>query len=98
MVVRRINPLSCAKVFGVLYALGGLLAGAFISILAMLGGLAGLASDEPGGAFLGLIFGAGAIIVLPIFYGVMGAIVTTIAALLYNLVAGLTGGIEVEVS
>jgi hypothetical protein len=72
--------------------------GALISLLALAGGMAGLARDEPGGAFVGMMFGVGAIIVLPIFYGLLGAVVTAISALLYNLVAGMVGGIEVDVT
>lgn len=98
MVIKRVSPLSCAKVFGVLYAVMGLIFGALVSLLAMAGGMAWSAQDEPAGAVFGLLFGAGAIIVLPIFYGVCGAVFSALGALIYNVVAGLTGGIEVDVT
>jgi hypothetical protein len=45
----------------------------------------------------GFPFGGGAFIVLlPVFYGIMGFIMTAIGCLIYNLVAKWTGGIELE--
>jgi hypothetical protein len=41
--------------------------------------------------------GVGAIIVLPIFYGGLGFVGTLIAAWLYNVIAGVVGGIELDV-
>jgi hypothetical protein len=42
------------------------------------------------------LIGLGAIVVLPIFYGVLGFLMAVIAAWLYNLAAGFTGGVEIE--
>jgi hypothetical protein len=44
----------------------------------------------------GAMFGIFAIIGLPILYGVMGVIAGGIGAALYNLFAGIFGGVEVE--
>jgi hypothetical protein len=63
-------------------------------------GMAGatFASEAGDGApFLGALFGVGAIIVLPIFYGVLGFIAFAIGAVLYNVLAGMVGGLRVEV-
>jgi hypothetical protein len=43
-----------------------------------------------------LLFGAGSVIFLPIFYGILGFVLGLITALLYNLVARLVGGIQIE--
>ena len=94
MVIRRIAPLSVAKVMGALYALMGLIFGALISLFSLVG--AGMMGDE--GGFGGMIFGIGAIVILPIFYGVLVFVMMFIAAALYNLVAGWFGGIEIDVS
>ena len=51
-----------------------------------------------GSAFFPMFMGAGAIVILPIFYGVFGFIGTLIMAALFNLVVGITGGIEVDAS
>jgi hypothetical protein len=94
MVIRKINPWSCAKVAGVTYALMGLLIGGLFSLVGL--GIGSMANRE---AFpmAGMLVGAGAIVVLPILYGVMGAVVTAIGAVIYNIVAGMIGGIEIEV-
>lgn len=97
MVIKRVNPISAAKVGGVLGVLLGLVIGACASLLMMLWGTrASAASDQPGGALFGMLFGAGAIVILPIFYGVFMFIVGLIQAALYNLAAKWTGGLEVD--
>jgi len=92
MVIKRINVLKLAIFQGALMAAFGLLAGLFIlmfgSMFAGVGGNAGAA---------GFIGGIGALIFLPILYGIVGFISGAIGAFVYNLVAGVVGGIEIEV-
>jgi hypothetical protein len=45
-----------------------------------------------------MFFGAGAIVLLPICYGVIGGISGALGAVIYNLVAGWVGGLEVDIS
>jgi len=90
--IRRIDPISAMKVAAVLYAVIGLVIGAVVSLVSMLGFMA---TSGNGRAF-GLLFGAAAIIIAPIFYAVIGAIGAAIMALVYNVVAGLTGGLKIE--
>ena len=94
MVINRVGPLSCAKITGTLYAILGLIIGACISLFAMAGSMT---SERAGGAMLGAVMGVGAIIVMPLFYGLMGFIVTLISAWLYNVAAGIVGGVEIDV-
>ena len=94
MVIRRVGALSCARVAGVLHLILGLAFGAFVSLFASSGGMAGAQAGLLGGMF----FGTGAIVVLPIFYGVLGFVMTLIGATLFNLIVGITGGIEVDVA
>ena len=94
MVIKRIGPLSLAKIAGTLYAIVGLVIGGIFSLIAMAGGF-GSESGEIS-AFAPMI-GAGAIIVLPILYGCLGFIGMLIGAWIYNALAGLVGGIELEV-
>ena len=88
--LRRVGVVSVGKVFGILYGILGLLAGAGFSLFAVLG--AAIGGEEAFGA----IFGAFSIIFFPILYGLMGAIFGMIGAALYNLIAGFIGGIEWE--
>ena len=96
IVVRRIGVLSLAKIQGTLYALLGLIIGAFVSLFALVGGALMNALGSSSDSQFGMLFGAGAIIVFPILYGVLGFIIGLIIGGLYNLVAGMVGGIEIE--
>jgi Transmembrane domain of unknown function (DUF3566) len=106
MVIKRIGPVSCAKIAGMVYAIMGLIIGGIVSLLALAGGLisnaaraggGGLASSSGIGAGAGAMIGAGAIVFFPILYGCMGFVLTLIGAWLYNVVSGLVGGIEMDV-
>ena len=94
MVVKRIGPLSAAKISFALYAIIGLIVGAFVALIS----LAGVALGDRGstGPFLGMALGMGAIIVMPIFYGVLGFLIGLISAAVYNLAAGIVGGVEID--
>ncbi len=101
MTLQRIGAFSCAKLMGALYALLGLIIGIFFSLFGLLGAAAGLSGggeDAAAGALFGALFGVGAIILMPVIYGLMGFVGGLIMAWLYNLVARLTGGIELELS
>jgi hypothetical protein len=50
--------------------------------------------DEP--AFIAAMLGVGAVIFLPIFYGVLGVVMGALSAALYNLFAGMVGGVKIE--
>jgi hypothetical protein len=98
MVIRHIGVWSVARLYGGLCAAMGLLLGAFFALAAMAGGMAGAAegSGLATGA-LGAMFGVGAIIILPLVYGVLGVIMGALTAALYNLFAGMFGGIEMDI-
>ena len=93
MIVKRVGPLSLAKITGVLYALMGLIFGTVISLISLVG--SSFVPKEAGP--MSMLFGVAAVIALPIFYGVVGFIMTLIGAALYNLVAGWVGGVELDV-
>jgi hypothetical protein len=98
MVIRRFGVWSVAKLYGALMGAMGLLFGAFIALASMIGGASGAfgADTAANAGPMAMMFGVGAIIFLPIFYGVLGVVMGAISAALYNLIAGLIGGIEVE--
>jgi hypothetical protein len=91
MVVNRVGPLSCAKIVGLLYVILGLIMGGIVSLFAMTLGFV------PGGDPANPVFGAAAVVLFPVLYGVAGFVTTLIAAWLYNGLAGLVGGVEIDV-
>jgi hypothetical protein len=95
MTIKRVGPMSCAKIAGALYAVIGLIAGLFITLASMIGAMAG-AGEGAGG--LGVIFGVGSIVVLPIMYACIGFVATLIMAAIYNALAAAVGGVEVDIS
>lgn len=93
MVIKHLGPVSLAKIVGTLYAVLGLVFGAIFSLAALAGVFAFDQADTP--PFFRLM-GVGAVFVFPIFYGCLGFIFSLVAAGLYNILAGLVGGIEIE--
>ncbi len=83
--IRRFGVGQTAKVIGVLYALMGLIFVPFLLIASM------YAPSKPG-------FGPGFALALPILYGVVGFIFTALGCAIYNFVAGLVGGVEVDLT
>jgi hypothetical protein len=97
MVIRKVGIGSVVKVSGVLYGLLGLVIGLCVALFAVVGLGAAAASNEDVPGWMGSLFGIGAIVIFPIMYGVMGVIGGVLMAALYNLVASITGGLEIEV-
>jgi hypothetical protein len=93
--LKQIGVFSCAKVSGILYAAMGLIIGLFMTLFSLALGSLMESAGESGGIF-GVFFGVGSIILLPIFYGVLGFIGGALMAWIYNLIAGQFGGIEME--
>lgn len=93
MVIKRVAVLKLAVFQMVLMALFGvIIALFFMAFGAMIGRLGG---NEAAG-IMG-IAGIAALIIFPIMYGVIGFIAGAIGGALYNLVASMVGGIEIEV-
>ena len=86
--LKKIGVLSLAKIFGLLYALFGLILGILFSLFSSIG----FGVDETGS-----YFGIGSILILPIMYGILGFIGGIITAYFYNLIADRIGGLEIEI-
>ena len=106
MTINRVGPLSVGKIAAFLYGIIGLFIGAVIAVFALFSGLAagtagaGSEVEGPAAAF-GALFGVAgiaAIIIAPLLYAFMGFIGAVIMALIYNIVARIVGGIQVDVS
>ncbi len=95
--IKRIDVWSCVKIAFILFGVIGLLFGVFYAMLLTM--VSGFLS-QMGGQFqsLGTLFtgalGIFMIFFLGIFYAVVGAVVTTILTLVYNLLAKGFGGIK----
>jgi hypothetical protein len=87
--IKRIAPLQLGKILALCYGALGLL---FCPIFLV---TAPLASNLPSTQRVGIMaFGTGFALMMPVMYAVMGFI---LGALIYNVIAGWIGGIEVEV-
>jgi hypothetical protein len=93
MVIKRIGVLKLAIFQGAMMAAFGILAALFFIAFGSM--FAGLAGHNGGGAMMG--GGLIGLILFPIMYGIIGFICGAIGAALYNLIAGIVGGIEIDV-
>ena len=91
--LRRLGVISVGTIHGAISAAFGLLIGLVVALASLVG--AGLAGEH-GSAMFGALFGVGAVVLFPLLYGVMGFVVGVLAAALYNLFAGLVGGVRLE--
>jgi hypothetical protein len=93
MQLKRIGPLSLARLAVGLYGAIGIVIGVIFAAAALVGsGLAG-AEDQSSPVF-GFAFGFGAIVFFPLLYGVLGGLGALVVAGLYNVFASLLGGVE----
>ena len=98
MEIKRVGVLSTAKILGALYAALGLLIGLLYACAFLAVGVGGLVESDAG------LFGIGVggffliLCLSPIIYGLIGFIAGAIAAVLYNVLAGVIGGIELELA
>lgn len=90
--LKKIDILSFTKTLAIIYAVFGLFLGVFMTLAFL---ATGLLSSKDGG--LGIVFGLGGALFIPIFYGITGAFTGLVLAFAFNIVSGWTGGIEVEV-
>ncbi len=104
--IRRVRLFTAGKMFGCVGAFMGLLAGIPITLVATLATAGSTAHAASGAqdavstaAFIwipAVFIGAGAIILLPLAYGLAAFITGFLHALVYNFVAGFVGGLVIE--
>lgn len=95
MVIKRIGVLKAGvfqacfmALLGVVFGLGMLMFGTMMANL--------VGAGHAGMGMMGVGMGVGMMIFLPIMYGVFGFIAGVIGAAVYNLVASIVGGIEID--
>ena len=97
MTINSIRVLSLAKILGSIYAGLGLIFGVILAGISLFGlGPTADGSEVP--AVVGVLMGVGAIVFLPLVYGFFGFIGGLIVGAIYNFVAKIVGGLEVEVT
>src|SRR5829696_2089593 len=97
--IRRMGVLSCAKIYSITLAAMGLIIGVIYGLIFMVVGGAMMAGGGRDAGMAGgssLVIGLVMMIAIPVFYGVIGFIGGIIGALVYNVAAGVVGGLELE--
>jgi hypothetical protein len=98
--IKSVGVMSVAKVMGLIYGALGLLIVPIFLVIGLASSMAIKQAQQATGANLpaamGPIFAILMAIAAPIMYGLMGFVTGAISALIYNLIAGWVGGIEME--
>lgn len=87
--VRRVGVEQLAKLLGAIYLFFGVI---LAVLFAGLGALVPGTTAEEGWS----MFRGGFLLVMPVMYGVIGLVSGALVAWLYNIVAGWTGGLELD--
>jgi hypothetical protein len=97
--IKRMGVFSCAKIYSITLAAMGLIIGVIYGLIFMVVGgamMAGGGRDAGPAGASSLAIGLVMMIAIPIFYGVIGFIGGIVGALVYNVAAGVVGGLELE--
>jgi hypothetical protein len=94
--IKSVNVLSVAMTAAIVYGCISLVVVPFILLLISIGSFAAMnQSNNPFGA-IGAMSGIVLVVIIPLFYAVVGFIFGAIGAFIYNLSAKWTGGIALE--
>jgi hypothetical protein len=99
MVIKRFGVFSAAKIYAVVMAGLGLILGILYGLFFIIFGAAMMAGSGRNSGAAGastLVIGLVMMVAIPIFYGIIGFIFGAIGALIYNIAAGIIGGLELE--
>jgi hypothetical protein len=88
--IQRVGVAQLAKVLGVLYFFMGLV---FLVVMLV---FSRMMPGGAGAAFPGFGYGMGMVIFMPVFYAILGAVFGALGAAIYNVVAGMLGGVEID--
>ena len=98
--IKRMGVFSCAKIYSITLAAMGLIVGVIYGLIfIVLGGamMAGGGRDSGLAGGSTLVIGLVMMIAIPVMYGIIGFIAGIIGALVYNVAAGVVGGLELEI-
>lgn len=91
--IRRIGVLKAAVIGGIAYAVMALV---FVPFMLFMVFVSGPMMNEMGGTGADWMMAPAFMLLGPLIYGVLGFIGTAIAAAVYNLIAMMVGGLEIE--
>ena len=94
--LRRVDPISLAKVMSIGLALFGFIVGAFFALFAVAGAGIGAALSESTEPLFGVLFGVGAVVILPVVYAILGFFTGLLYALVFNAAMRWTGGLQID--
>ena len=100
MTIRRFGVFSVAKMSAIIWFIFGLIVGVLYGLFFMIFGAA-LSSFAPEGQGMdatgSIVAGVFMMVVIPIIYGIMGLIAGAVGTLVYNILAGMIGGVKFEI-
>jgi len=98
--IKSVGVMSVAKVMGLIYGALGLLIVPIFLVIGLASSMAVRQAQAATGTnipvAMGPVFAVLMAIAAPIMYGLIGFIFGAVGALIYNLIAGWVGGIEME--
>ncbi|GAB7016898.1 DUF3566 domain-containing protein [Methanogenium cariaci] len=95
--IRSINIFSCAKIFAAVSLVLGFIAAVLAVLVALFGVAAAPFFPLPVGEMT-LVWAIVAILVLTVIYAIIGFIAGAIISVIYNLAAGIFGGLEIDLT
>lgn len=99
--IKKFGILSVAKIYALMMFVIALLIsipyGLFIIVFSLMGASVGSGNEALALGGGGVVVGIVVMFAVPIFYAIIGFIGGIIGALVYNIFAGIVGGVEIEV-
>ena len=90
--IKRIDPISVAKIAGILYATIGLICIPFAILFA----ITSVFAENAEHTIVMLGASIGMAIFAPVFYGAIGFVMSLLVTMLNNFIASKVGGIQIE--
>jgi len=94
--IKKFEVVSVMRISAICYGLMGLIEGAIFSVIFLVMPMASPAQQQIP-PWMGALFGGLSVIFFPILFGLMGAVIGALGAVIYNGSAKYVGGIQVEV-
>ena len=92
--IKRLGILSFGKILGFIFTFFGFVLGLTVTLLSVLG----MTLGGPETLQMMSSYGFAAVIILPIFYGLIGFVGGIVFAALFNLATGWLGGLEIDLT